>query len=119
MLVYSSFLLLLQSPGAQNSSNATLFLMIGLMLIMYFFFIRPQTQRVKKQRAFLEDLTKGMRVVTVSGIHGKIVEVNEHTILLKVDNTTKLKLEKTGISVESTEALNQANTAQQEKQPAS
>lgn len=91
--------------GNDPNSNASLMLIGGIFLIMYFFMIRPQTQRAKKQRQFIDELQKGDKVITMGGIHGKIAKADEHTVLLEIDNGTKVKIEKTSISLEMSQAL--------------
>ncbi len=76
-----------------------------LMVVFYFFMIRPQQQKAKKARQFREALVKGTRVVTIGGIHGKVVEVNDTTVLLDVDNNVKLRFEKSAISMDSSSQL--------------
>lgn len=80
-------------------SQAILPLMI---IVFYFFFIRPQMQKAKKTRQFQTDLSKGQRVVTTGGIHGKIVQIDENnpTILLEVDSGTKIRVERSLISMD-------------------
>ena len=78
------------------------FVFIGLMfLIMYFFMIRPQMQRQKKEKAFQEAMKVGERVVTTSGIHGKISEINDDVVTIET-NAGKIRFEKTAISQELT-----------------
>jgi len=62
----------------------------AMILVMYFFFIRPQMSRQKAMRTLQEGLKKGVRVVTASGIHGKIADINEAnaTVFLDVGKTT-------------------------------
>ena len=62
--------ILLQSPGA--SSATTLIMMVGMILVFYFFMIRPQTKKAKEQKNFINNLQKGDKVVTIAGIHGKV-----------------------------------------------
>jgi len=77
-----------------------------MVLIFYFFFIRPQTQRRKKEMVFQTELQKGQKIVTNGGIHGKIVQVNEDkgTVLLEIGNA-KMTVERTSISMDQTIAL--------------
>ncbi len=80
-------------------------LLIGAMIVVFYFLIlRPQTQQAKKTKDFQEGLEKGARVVTGGGIHGKIIKVDDTTVLLEVDNNVKMRVEKSGISAELTEA---------------
>jgi len=77
-------------------------LMIG---VFYFLMIRPQQKRAKTEKEFESNLKAGDRIITKSGIHGKIVEVGEGTIVIET-MSGKLKLERSAISVEMTSRLN-------------
>lgn len=72
--------------------------MIVLMIaIFYFFMIRPQMKRQKELKKFRENLAQGDKVVTTGGIHGKILEVTDTTVLISSDGT-KFRIEKASIS---------------------
>lgn len=72
--------------------------MIVLMItIFYFFMIRPQMKRQKELKKFRENLAQGDKVVTTGGIHGKILEVTDTTVLISSDGT-KFRVEKASIS---------------------
>jgi preprotein translocase subunit YajC len=87
----------------------------ALLVVIWFFFIRPQTKKAKEQAAFVVQIEKGAKVVTTGGIHGKITKVDENgTVLLEVDNNVRIKIEKSGISMEMTKA---AYGAEAEKKP--
>ena len=73
--------------------------MIMIVSVMYLFFCRPQTKRQKEEKLFRSEVKKGSRVVTTSGIHGKILEVAENYIILESENS-RLKLDKSAISKE-------------------
>lgn len=76
------------------------FLPLALVLVvMYFFFFRPQMKKQKEERNFRNEIKKGMRVVTNSGIHGKILDLQEETLILESENS-RLKLDKSAISKE-------------------
>ena len=76
----------------------TQIIMLGLMLVVfYFFMIRPQMKKQKEQKAFRENLKAGDKVVTIGGIHGKILEVTDTTVLINSEGT-KLRMEKSAIS---------------------
>lgn len=78
------------------------FLFIGLMfIIMYFFMIRPQMQRQKREKSFQESMKVGERIVTTSGIHGRISEVTDDVVTVET-NAGKIRFEKTAISQELT-----------------
>ena len=72
-------------------------LMFGLIaLVFYFFMIRPQMKRTKETRKFRESLAGGDKVITAGGIHGKITEIGDTTVVISSEGT-KLKLEKNSI----------------------
>lgn len=78
------------------------FVFIGLMfLIMYFFMIRPQMQRQKKEKQFQDAIKVGERVVTTSGIHGKISEISDDVVTIET-NAGKIRFEKSAVSQELT-----------------
>jgi preprotein translocase subunit YajC len=92
--------ILLQAADGQSGLIGNLILIGGIALIFYFFMIRPQQKRQKDQRKFIDAVKKGDMVVTVGGMHGKIVDVEEDTIILEVDRGAKIKFEKSSISQE-------------------
>jgi preprotein translocase subunit YajC len=95
--------ILLQTNAAQYQS----YIMMGLLaLVFYFFMIRPQIRKQKDQKKFVEEMKKGDKVVTTAGIHGKVVDIADATILIEVDNGVKIKFDKSAISLESSKALN-------------
>ncbi len=80
--------------------------MMGLlMVVFYFFMIRPQQKKAKTAKKFREALQKGTRVVTIGGMHGKVVEVDDKTVLLDVDTNVKLRFEKSAIAMDSSMQL--------------
>ena len=80
------------------------FVIIGLMfLIFYFFIIRPQMTKQKKEKNFQEAIKVGTWIVTNGGVHGRISEVSEHTVNLDT-SAGKIKIEKSSISSEISEA---------------
>jgi preprotein translocase subunit YajC len=88
--------ILLQSAGGGITSFLPLLLVLA---VMYFFFFRPQMKKQKQERKFQDEISKGMRVVTNSGIHGKILDLQEKTLTLETENS-RLKVDKTAISRE-------------------
>jgi preprotein translocase subunit YajC len=82
--------------------------MLLIIVVFYFFMIRPQMKKAKDHKKFVEELKKGDKVITTSGIHGKIVDLNETTFLIEVESGTKIRFEKSSVSLESSKALSQA-----------
>lgn len=101
--------ILLQASGSGGGIMSYLPI-IGMVVIFYFFFIRPQQRKQKETKKYLEEIKKGDRVVTVGGIHGKIMEVSDTTVLVDVDRGTKLLIEKASISLEASKRLNTPET---------
>lgn len=71
-------------------------------LIMWLFMIRPQRKQQKELEKFRSELKKGDKVITAGGIYGTIAEIEERTILLKVDGEVKLRVDKTSIVKDTT-----------------
>lgn len=85
--------------------TTTLAIQLLLMIaIFYFLMIRPQQQRAKKEKAFETGLKIGDKVITKSGIHGKIAEMSEGTVVVET-MAGKIKMERSAISSELTAKL--------------
>lgn len=78
---------------------------VAMIAVFYFLMIKPQQKRAKIEKEFESNLKAGDRIITKSGIHGKIAEVGEGTIVIET-MSGKLKLERSAISVEMTAKLN-------------
>ena len=74
---------------------------IAMFCVLYFFMIRPQMNRQKKEKSFQSEIKKGTKIVTSSGIHGKIVELNagDNTVTIET-GAGKIKFERSAISME-------------------
>ena len=90
---------LLADGGGGLGINVVMFLLI--IVVFYFFMIRPQMKKQKEGKKFMESLEKGQRIVTIGGVHGKIEEVRETTLIIGVEGGGKLKVEKRAISPDS------------------
>jgi preprotein translocase subunit YajC len=78
---------------------------IGIMLVMYFLMIRPQQKKQKLEKAFEQALKVGDKIITKSGIHGRIAELANDTVVIET-MAGKLKLERSAISLELSQKLN-------------
>ncbi|GHS86142.1 hypothetical protein FACS1894201_06730 [Bacteroidia bacterium] len=85
-----------------NGMTNILFL-VAIIAIFYLFMIRPQQKRNKEQRQFRSSLQKGLKIVTIGGIHGKISDVQETTVTIEVEGGVHLKMEKSAIAANYTE----------------
>ena len=91
------FVLLQAAEGGDTwMSLLPLFLIL---VVFYFFFIRPQTKKNKDLKKFREALKKGDKVITIGGMHGKVTEVKEKTVVVEVSNQLKLTFEKSAIAM--------------------
>jgi preprotein translocase subunit YajC len=98
--------ILLQGGTAAKGFDWSLLLMMSsLFVVFYFFMIRPQQKKAKEAKKFRESLQKGSKVVTIGGLHGKVVEVNDKTILIEADTNVRLRFEKSAVAMDSTQQL--------------
>ncbi|MEL4307270.1 preprotein translocase subunit YajC [Joostella sp. CR20] len=74
--------------------------------VMYFFMIRPQLKKQKQEKKFAEELKRGDRVVTKSGLHGKIVDLNNDNTCVIETMAGKMKFERSAISLELSQKQN-------------
>lgn len=94
------FLLLAATSSKGPGGFSGIFFLALIMVVFYFFFIMPQTKKNKAQRKFREALKKGDKVVTIGGIHGKVAEVKEKTVVLDIAPNIKINVEKSAISMD-------------------
>ena len=93
----------------QASSGSTIMSFLPMLLIIvvfYFFMIRPQMKKAKDLKQCISELKKGDKVVTTAGIHGRITDLNDTTIVLEVEGGTKIRFDKSAVSLEASKALN-------------
>jgi preprotein translocase subunit YajC len=80
---------------------------ILMFVIIYFFMIAPQMKRAKKEKQFAAALKKGDRVITKSGMHGKVTELNDKDASCVIETLAgKIKFDRSAISMEMTKKLN-------------
>lgn len=97
----SAFLLFMPPAEGQEGGGFMTFLpLILIIVVFYLFFIRPQMRKTKEQKKYREALKKGDKVVTIGGIHGKIVEVQETTFTIEVEGQNKLRIEKSAVAMD-------------------
>ena len=95
--------ILLQAGSGFGTQQLIMFGLIA--VVFYFFMIRPQVKKQKDQKKYVNELKKVDKVVTTAGIHGRILDVNETTFLVEIDNG-KIRFDKSAISLEASKALN-------------
>ncbi len=109
----SSFAVLLAAGtgGAQGGSGVQLLFMAGIVLVFWLFMLCPQAKKAKEQKNFVNNIQKGDKVVTSSGIYGSINKINEDgTIQLEVSPGSYIRMDKSAINMDATVAINKANT---------
>ncbi len=100
--------ILLQAQA--QGSNYSFYIMMGLMVVIfYFFMIRPQQKKAKDQKKFTEEIQKGDYVVTIGGAHGRIAELDNDTFILEVEKGGRIRFNKSAISMEATKLANKGS----------
>ena len=89
----------------QGGGAMQLVFLVAIVVVFYFFMIRPQMKKQKTEREFRTSIQKGAKVVTIGGIHGRILEVNDTTFMLEIDTNVKVRIEKSAISADATKTL--------------
>lgn len=90
------FMLTLQQTGGQGGLMSFLPLIL-IVIVFWFFMIRPQMKKQKEMKQYREALKKGDKVMTTGGIFGKIVEINDFTVIIEVESEARLKVSKEAI----------------------
>lgn len=103
-----NLILMAPSKGGESNPLFSFLPFILIFVVIYFFMIRPQQKKAKDQKKFREELKKGDRVVTIGGIHGKIAEIRDHTIVLDIGGP-RITVEKSAISMDSSVAIGEKN----------
>ncbi|MEN9547486.1 MAG: preprotein translocase subunit YajC [Bacteroidota bacterium] len=99
--------------GSSMNGLTSLIFPLLILVVFWVFFIRPQSKRAKEQKKFVDNIGKGDKIVTTSGIHATINKVNEDgTINVEVSPGSYIKMERAAISMEMTAALNKPATAE-------
>jgi preprotein translocase subunit YajC len=78
--------------------------LVLIMVVFYFFMIRPQMKKQKELKKFRENLAVGDKVVTIGGIHGKILEISDSTVLINSEGS-KIRIEKSAVSQSAADIL--------------
>ncbi len=93
--------------GGEGSPNLIMQLLPFLLIIVvfYFFMIRPQVKRQKELRKYRENLKKGDKVVTTGGIYGKVTEVKDSHVLIEIADNVNIKVDKAGIIMDMSDAV--------------
>ncbi len=85
-------------PASRPSGWMQIIPLILIFVVFWFILIWPQQRRQKQHRKMLESLRKGDKVVTIGGIYGVVTYIGDNTVILKVDENTKLEVSKGAIA---------------------
>ena len=97
--------ILLMTGGEKGGGLEQFVPLILIIIVFYFFMIRPQLKKTKEEKKFRENLSKGDKIITIGGIHGKILDIQEAVLIIEVEGGHKLKIEKSAISKDSSTLL--------------
>jgi preprotein translocase subunit YajC len=99
--------LIILAADPKQGGTVQLIMMGAIILVFWLFMIRPQAKKAKEQKKFIDNLSKGDKIVTIAGIHGVVNKINEDgTLQLEVTPGSYLKIEKSALSMEWTAAIN-------------
>ena len=91
--------------GKQGSSLQMLLPFVIILVVIYFFMIRPQSKKAKQAKQFKEQISKGDRIITIGGIHGRIAEIKDNSFVIDAGNNVKLTIQKEAVSMEASMAI--------------
>ncbi len=90
---------MLGAPGGTDANPITMFLpLILIFIVFYFFIIRPQKKKENTRKKMIDAIVKGDGIITIGGVHGTVTQVDEASVLVQVDNNTKLRIERSALS---------------------
>lgn len=97
-----NILLMAPAEGGKGGGMANLIMLGAIVIIFYVFMIRPQQKKQKEQKNFRESIKNGDKIITIGGIHGKIVECKDTNVVIETEGGQKLRIERSAISLEYT-----------------
>lgn len=108
MNMHSILLLAQPAGGEQSGGGYSMLIFLGLMiLVFYFFMIRPQQKKQKQIQKFRENIKRGDKIVTIGGIHGKIVDVQDTTFVIEISDNVKVTIEKAAVAIDGNDVKKQ------------
>ncbi|MCC6180343.1 MAG: preprotein translocase subunit YajC [Bacteroidia bacterium] len=100
-------LIILMAGGAEGNPIAQIIPLVLIIVVFYFFMIRPQMKKQKETKKYIESLKVNDKILTIGGIYGTVNKINEDgTIIMAVEDGTKMKISKNAISQDATSTLN-------------
>ncbi len=99
--------LFLQATAQEGAPNMIMQLLPFLLIIVvfYFFMIRPQVKRQKELRKYRENLKKGDKIVTTGGIYGKVIDIKNNYLVVEIADNVNIKIDKAGVIMDMSDAV--------------
>lgn len=88
-----NFILLMGAPKEGESPYMTFLPLILIVVVFYFFIIRPQMKRQKELKSFRTSLAKGDKVITTGGIYGKINDIKEDSLIIEISEGVRIRVD--------------------------
>jgi len=97
-----SLIVLMAPPQGGTPGNPIMQMIpfILILLVFYFFMIRPQMKKAKEQKKFVENLKKGDKILTIGGIYGKVVDTDDTTVLMETEDGSRMRVAKSAITID-------------------
>lgn len=106
----NNLFILMGGPSAGGNPITQIIPLVLIVVVFYFFMIRPQMKKAKDTKKYIEALKKGDKILTIGGIYGTIMNINEDgTLIMAVEDGTKMKISKNAVSQDATLSLNQTS----------
>lgn len=106
-MINLNVLLLMGQPQEGQSPFISFLPLLLIILVFYFFMIRPQMKKQKELRNFRESLSKGDKIVTTGGIYGKINDISGQVVTMDVGNNVHIKVDKNAVLKDPTDLSGQ------------
>lgn len=86
-----------EAPAAKGAGSSQLIMLVLIFAVFYLFMIRPQMKKQKEVKKFREALKNGDKVVSAGGIHGKVKDIKEQTVVVEIADGVKITVDKASV----------------------
>lgn len=94
----SAFQLATADPASAYSGYSSIIMIVLMFVLFYFLLIRPNQKKQKQRQSMINALQKGDKVVTIGGLHGTVVEIDDTTVVIKAGESTKLTFDRQAVN---------------------
>lgn len=91
------YIVLMAQPGGEQNPIMSFLPLILIVVVFYFFMIRPQMKKQKEMRKFRDSLQAGDKIITSGGIYGKIADIKENIVVMEVEDKMRLRIDKSAV----------------------